>query len=243
MSGRRRTRTQRLPKLGRGRGRQPRTLRTRLVVSAVALIAVVCAVIGTVTTIALSTHLNKQLNSQVEVASRASGGPMKPGGRDIGEPPPDGPFGFVTKGGTEENTVVAQVNTSGGITNAAVAKEQTSDSEGFQGMSAVTLGVEKVAALADVSKTGIHTVEIPGLGEYRVKYVEGNRGNFYVALPTDSVTSTLNTLIVVELSVTGAGLIAAGIAAPSSSGSPCGRCARSPPPRPGSPSCPCTPVK
>ncbi|WP_327728856.1 HAMP domain-containing histidine kinase [Streptomyces sp. NBC_00487] len=214
MSGRRRTRTQRQLKLRRGRGRQPRTLRTRLVVSVVALVAVVCAVIGTVTTVALSERLNDQLNDQVtEVAMRASGGPLKPeGAGDDNRPPPDGPFGFVTKGGTEENTVVAQVSTSGGITKAVVAKEKTSDSEGFEGMTAVALSAEKVAALADVSKTGTHTVEITGLGEYRVQYVEGNRGNFYVALPTDSVTKTLNTLIAVELSVTGAGLVAAGIA-------------------------------
>ncbi|ULR51785.1 sensor histidine kinase [Streptomyces deccanensis] len=213
MSGRRRTRTQRQPRPGLRRG-QPRTLRTRLVVSVVALVAVVCAVIGTVTTVVLSERLNDQLNDQVtEVAMRASGGPLKPeGAGDDDRPLPGGPFGFVTKGGTEENTVVAQVSTSGGITKAVVAKEKTSDSEVFEGMSAVALSAEKVAALADVSKTGTHTVDIPGLGEYRVQYVEGNRGNFYVALPTDSVTKTRNALIVVELSVTGAGLVAAAIA-------------------------------
>ncbi|UUU23360.1 sensor histidine kinase [Streptomyces sp. DSM 40750] len=210
MSGRRRTRAQRQPRPRRG---QPRTLRTRLVVSAVALIAVVCAVIGTVTTIALSSHLNDQLNDQVqEVAMRASGGPQKPEGAGGDKPPPDGPFGFVTRGGTEEKTIVAQVSTSGGITDAVIAKEQTSDSEGFEGMTTGELSAEQVAVLADVSKTGTHTVEIPGFGEYRVKYIEGNRGNFYVALPTETVTNTLNTLIAVELSVTGAGLVAAGIA-------------------------------
>ncbi|GAA3809059.1 hypothetical protein GCM10022206_54400 [Streptomyces chiangmaiensis] len=67
MSTRRRPRTQK-------RGRQPRTLRTRLVVSAVALIAVVCAVIGTVTTIALSRHLDHQKNAQVIVAGRRAAG-------------------------------------------------------------------------------------------------------------------------------------------------------------------------
>ncbi|UUU32711.1 HAMP domain-containing histidine kinase [Streptomyces sp. CA-210063] len=210
MSGRRRTRTQKQPKLRRGR--QPRTLRTRLVVSVVALVAVVCAVIGTVTTVALSERLNDQLNDQVtEVAMRASGGPKKFGGGG-GQPPPDGPYGFINKGGTEENTVVAQVSSAGGITDAVVAKEKTSDSEGFEGMVTNALDDEQMTALGKVSKTGVHTVEIPGLGEYRVTYIEGNRGNFYVALPTQTVTDTLNTLIAVELSVTGAGLIAAGIA-------------------------------
>lgn len=57
---------------GRRRPR-PRTLRTRLVVASVALIAVVCAVIGTVTTVALRSHLYEQLDGQVrEVAARVS---------------------------------------------------------------------------------------------------------------------------------------------------------------------------
>ncbi|MFM9551534.1 sensor histidine kinase [Streptomyces caniscabiei] len=218
MSGRRRTRTQRRPRprptqwLRRG---QPRTLRTRLVVSAVALIAVVCAVIGTVTTVALREHLNKQLNAQVEeVAKRAAGPPdgKFPVGRGNDDLPPDGPFGFVTKGGTEEYTVVAQVGTDGGVTAAVVAKAKTSDSDVFQGMTTVALGAEQEAALGSVSKTGISTVDLPDLGEYRVTYVEGSKGNFYVALPTETVTKTLSTLIAVELSVTGAGLVAAGIA-------------------------------
>lgn len=69
---------------GRRRPR-PRTLRTRLVVASVALIAVVCAVIGTVTTVALRSHLYEQLDGQVrEVAARVSGfGPP-------GEPGPGG---------------------------------------------------------------------------------------------------------------------------------------------------------
>jgi two-component system OmpR family sensor kinase len=198
---------------GRGRGRQPRTLRTRLVVSAVALIAVVCAVIGTVTTIALSEHLNDQLNSQVEeVAKRAAGPPDGKVPRGGGNIPPGDPFWFVTKGGTEAYTVVAQVGTDGGITDAVVAKEQTSDSDVFEGMITDALSEEQEAALGSVSKTGISTVDLPGLGEYRVTYVEGSKGDFYVALPTKYVTSTLSTLIAVELSVTAAGLIAAGIA-------------------------------
>ncbi|MDG5807551.1 HAMP domain-containing sensor histidine kinase [Streptomyces ossamyceticus] len=216
MRGRRRTRTRWWSRLGPGRGkRQPRTLRTRLVVSAVALIAVVCAVIGTVTTIALGRHLDDQLNNQVkEIAERASRGPVRPGGDVMGGGlPPDGPDGFVTRGGTAANTVIAQVSsTGGGITDAVVAKEKNSDSEGFEGMTPKALDDAQTAALAKVPRTGTHDVDLPGLGEYRVKYIEGNRGNFYVALPTQYVTETLNTLVIVELSVTGAGLVAAGIA-------------------------------
>ncbi|MDX2633337.1 two-component sensor histidine kinase, partial [Streptomyces scabiei] len=79
MSGRRRTRTRSWPRLRRGRGRQPRTLRTRLVVSAVALIAVVASVIGTVTTFALSEHLYDQLAANVQDIAKRTDGPRGPG--------------------------------------------------------------------------------------------------------------------------------------------------------------------
>ena len=74
MSGRRRPRAQ------KKRAGKPRTLRTRLVVASVTLIAVVCAVIGTVTTLALRSHLYDQLDGRLgEVSARASGG--------FGQPP------------------------------------------------------------------------------------------------------------------------------------------------------------
>src|SRR3954468_22484797 len=73
MSGRRRPRGQQRA----GRAGKPRTLRTRLVVASVTLIAVVCAVIGTVTTLALRSHLYDQLDGKVqETAMRAAGRPV-----------------------------------------------------------------------------------------------------------------------------------------------------------------------
>ena len=56
----------------------------------------------------------------------------------------------------------------------------------------------------DVPQDGkTHTVELPGLGEYRVQYQTGDKGDYYVGMPTKAVTNTLNTLILVEVSVTG----------------------------------------
>ncbi|WP_369260534.1 ATP-binding protein [Streptomyces sp. R35] len=220
MSGRRRPRTQ------KRRARQPRTLRTRLVVSAVALIAVVCAVIGTVTTIALGQHLDQQLNSQVtEAAKRAGGPPGNPGkGNGLPMDPNSDPsattssvsssedrLDFFVSQGTQKDTIAAAVDNDGGVTQAVIAKESTTSGV-FERMKGVKLNEAQKAALGSVSKTGIHTIDIPGLGEYRVTYVHGGKGNFYVALPTASVTNTINTLIIVEVSVTAAGLIAAGIA-------------------------------
>ncbi|MEU9140432.1 HAMP domain-containing sensor histidine kinase [Streptomyces sp. NPDC048404] len=228
MSGRRRPRAQK-----RG-ARQPRTLRTRLVVSAVALIAVVCAMIGTVTTIALDQHLYKQLETQVTDAGRRLSGPpgdvrgANPGdgsqtpGKPNGDGLPASALGasgedrlknFVTMGGTQTKTIAAELGTDGGVDEAVVAAEQSSSTVGFQRMKPVALNAAQKAALASVSKDGDpHSTDIPGLGEYYVMYVTGGHGSFYVALPSASVTNTINTLILVEASITGAGLVAAGIA-------------------------------
>ncbi|MGW0967782.1 sensor histidine kinase [Streptomyces sp. NPDC002516] len=229
MSGRRRPRTQ------KRRARQPRTLRSRLVVSAVALIAVVCAMIGTVTTIALRQHLYTQLDSQVTDAARRLSGPpgnlrgASPGdgGQAPGNPNGGGSTGsagglsgdedrltsFVTMGPTPTKTIAAEVGTDGRVGEAVVAAEKNSSSDGFRGMKGVPLTDAQKAALATVSTDGrAHSVEIPGLGEYRVKYLTGGHGSFYVAMPTAAVTNTVNTLILVEASITGAGLVAASIA-------------------------------
>ncbi|MGW1256059.1 HAMP domain-containing sensor histidine kinase [Streptomyces sp. NPDC002513] len=228
MNRRRRPRTQ-------GRVRQPRTLRTRLVVSAVTLIAVVCAVIGTVTTIALSQHLNQQKNAQVTEAGRRAAGPPRgipgagPPGPVGGSEPPSGTASLpnspgqaqstddkldfiVTKGGTQPGTVAAVVDTSGRIVEAAVAKSNNGSDGGFRGMVPSRLSAAQAAALAAVPKKGMHSVDIPDLGGYRVMYVEGTHGNYYIGLPTSDVTDNIDTLIVVEVSVTAAGLVAAGIA-------------------------------
>ncbi|MGW0706455.1 sensor histidine kinase [Streptomyces sp. NPDC002643] len=229
MSGRRRTRTQRQPQLKLRRGkRQPRTLRTRLVVSAVALIAVVCAVIGTVTTVALRSHLYEQLDDSVsEVLGRAAGkGPndappatAKPGEGQPGEEDPNkkvtGPpdlEDFVTRGPQQMIGTIAAKVENGTAAEGMVGKKSTSDN-GVTGATAYALDKTQLAEINDVPRDDkAHTITITGLGEYRVEYRSGDNGDYYVALPTTDVTNTLNTLIVVELSVTGAGLIAAGIA-------------------------------
>lgn len=206
MSGRRRTGPQRRR---RRRAGQPRTLRTRLVVASVTLIAVVCAVIGTVTTLALRSHLYEQLDGQVAEAGKRLSGPVKPGGMsDSGLT--DRLTGFV-KGPTQRQTIAADVGPDGTVTRAVIAKQAPDDGP-FQRNVAVALSDEQKAALNKVPTTGTHTVVIPGLGEYLARYVTGAEGTYYVALPTETVGNTINTLILVEISVTAAGLVAAAIA-------------------------------
>ncbi|MFD7702270.1 sensor histidine kinase [Streptomyces caelestis] len=203
MSGRRRPRPKR-------RARTPRTLRTRLVVASVVLIAVVCAVIGTVTTVALRSHLYEQLDGQLrEVAMRAAGGPA--GDR----PRPDllnqeEPLDFVVKGPQGFGTIGAVVE-DGTVTEGIVSESRAEN--GFTTPEAADLSASQLAALAAVPQDRKpHTVDIPGLGKYRVTYESGRNGAFCTALPTADVDNTINTLILVEISVTAAGLIAASLA-------------------------------
>ncbi|MFC8100713.1 ATP-binding protein [Streptomyces sp. NPDC057363] len=199
---------------GRRRPR-PRTLRTRLVVASVALIAVVCAVIGTVTTVALRSHLYDQLDGQLdEVVGRLSGlGP--PGGPKVGGGG-QGPQrmdldAFVTRGPQPRHTIVADVRD--GVVIDAKYGQDSDESTDLSGMTAVPLSAEQRAALATVPQDGgAHTTEIPGLGDYRVEYRAGADGSYYAAVPTSGVTGTINTLVLVEASVTAAGLIAASLA-------------------------------
>ncbi|MFI9170473.1 ATP-binding protein [Streptomyces lincolnensis] len=209
MSGRRRPRAQKRPG-------KPRTLRARLVVASVVLIAVVCAVIGTVTTLALRSHLYEQLDGQLhEVAMRVSGNFKPPGAPDDADAPgqqqqskPLTLDNFVERGPQPIGTIAAKV-TEGTVTEGRVGKKSDDTFE----TDAVKLNAAQLKALGQVPKDkNFHTVEIPGLGDYRVTYESGPNGAYYAAIPTADTDSTVNTLVIVELSVTAAGLGAAVIA-------------------------------
>ncbi|MER7176499.1 sensor histidine kinase [Streptomyces mesophilus] len=187
--------------------RPPRSLRTRLVVSAVALIAVVCAVIGTVTAVALRSYLYEQLDTQLSELARRAGGPPQ------GEHPvnaPTDPLTFLTLPGQDFGTIGATVQ-DGRVQRAAISA-QSSDSQGRAEVTDLT--ADQTAALDGVSKDGgPHTVSLPGLGDYRVAYTSGGEhGDLLVGMSTSSVDDTISTLVVVELCVAGAGLVAATIA-------------------------------
>ncbi|MGW1001351.1 ATP-binding protein [Streptomyces sp. NPDC002520] len=224
MSGRRRPSPQRQRRLG-----QPRALRTRLVVASVVLIAVVCAVIGTVTTLALRTHLYDQLDNKVgEIAMRATGGghPQNPGGTALGAPAEPDPLAqsadtpgeriarLLTIGPTQPSTVAAYVR-GGSVVSSGKAVQVNDSYNRFRRMDTVPLSAAQQRALAQVSKDGrAHTVELPGLGDYRVRYKQNPEGGdaYYVALPTKDVDDNIDTLVLVEVCVTVAGLLAASLA-------------------------------
>ncbi|GHE03626.1 two-component sensor histidine kinase [Streptomyces alanosinicus] len=193
------------------------------------LIAVVCAVIGTVTTVALRSHLYDQLNGQlIEASARAAGGiGPAPGESKPGDTAPGLQSGrqgkrsfperetnlrdFVARGPQPGGTVAAKIE-NGVITDAEVGHKSKDDNNVPQ-MNAKSLTTDQIKALGSVPKDGtIHSAGIPGLGDYQVRYVDGNNGTYYVALPTAEVDDNINALILIEVSVTVAGLVAAGIA-------------------------------
>ncbi|MFI6350080.1 sensor histidine kinase [Streptomyces sp. NPDC050560] len=197
------------------RGRLPRvgrwSLRTRLVVSAVLLIAVVGSVIGVVTAVALHSYLQGGLDKRLEESVHRSFGPPPQRGRD------DGPsLDFVALPGQPLDTVGALVD-HGTISSGA----RNTDSSSRQPAGHLTaLTGAQLAALRAVPRDGHpHTATLPGLGDYRVE--AGARADatgagagdpaVVVGLPLHGVQDTVGTLVLVEASVTAAGLVAAGL--------------------------------
>lgn len=191
----------------------PWSLRTRLVVSAVALIAVVCAVIGTVTTIAFRSYLFDQADTRLqEVANRAAGPPHSAPGLPPGGGFETAPLGFIIGPGAPLGTVGARV-VDGELASGGVSVPPEDGVYG-QRYRQTELSAAQSAALAAVPRDGDpHTLALPGgLGDYRVRYATGRNGDYLIGIPLSEVQDALSTLIVVELSVTGAGLVAASLA-------------------------------
>ncbi|MFI0895197.1 ATP-binding protein [Streptomyces sp. NPDC020983] len=233
-------------------------MRRRLVASCVALVAVVCTVIGAVTIFALHDFLYGQLDGKVrDLAMRASGPHGGPGGplpgangadgtnattgtnsthdttgtnsthgvngantpradRDAGAPE-NVRLGFLIGGGQPRETVGAIVTSSGTVAQAQVSATNAADTSGSSGgaLVAAPLTGTQAAAFADVPRDGHpHTLDIPGLGGYRVESARpGTDGStVLVGLSTEGTEDTLSTLVWVEVSVSAAGLVAAGLA-------------------------------
>ncbi|MGW2177974.1 ATP-binding protein [Streptomyces sp. NPDC001732] len=195
----------------------PWTLRTRLVVSAVTLIAVVAAVIGSVTTIAYRSYmygkLDDQLNAIAVRAAKPPGGGLPMPGGDV--PRIHDPLAFVDARGLPVGAFGAVV-TDGTVTASRVVVESaTAPGPGAEDGGRPMTGTQRnaLAAAGVTAGDGARSVDLPGLGANRVRAVTDPDGTILlVGLPAAEVGSALTTLILVEVCVTGAGLIAAGIA-------------------------------
>ncbi|MGW2278282.1 HAMP domain-containing sensor histidine kinase [Streptomyces sp. NPDC001770] len=194
-------------------GGRPWTLRTRLVVSAVSLIAVVAAVIGSVTAIAFHSYMYGKLDDQLDsVAVRAGLGPGAGEPGPGGGPGGGGPLDFIGNGGQPIGTVGAVVAEDGTVLDSKVLADLGKDTM----PSSTPLTAAQSKALESSGAAGdsaTHDVELPGLGSYRVESASAKGGvTFLVGIPSEEVSNDITALILVEVCVTGAGLIAAGIA-------------------------------
>ncbi|MFD9775190.1 ATP-binding protein [[Kitasatospora] papulosa] len=198
---------------GRNTGR-PWTLRTRLVVYAVTLIAVVAAVIGSVTAIAFHEYMYGKLDGQLHDISRmAESRPPGSGKITPGVPEKREPLDFIGMGGGQPFNTFGAVVTDGSLTGSKVVKR--AGSPGAQQTTEALTGAQTAVldAAGVIAGGEPRDVELPGLGGYRVEAVPySGTTTVLVGIPTAEVDKAVNTLIIVEVCVTGAGLIAAGIA-------------------------------
>jgi two-component system OmpR family sensor kinase len=198
------------------------------------MIAVVCAVIGAVTTISLRSYLNRQLDAQVAAVAQRAAGPLK--GASLPAGPAPGTLGSTDNSGSGDNTGSTDSSISGGelsylatpglnpgvigahldadhqVTSAGIAVQSTPGAS----MQVQQFSAAQQAVFASVPlDTGMHTVTVPGYGDYRVTLVHTpgtSTGYTVIGLSTTDVDDTISTYMTIEALVAAAGLVAAGLA-------------------------------
>ncbi|MGD9957886.1 sensor histidine kinase [Nocardioides sp.] len=176
-----------------------KSLTSRLVVTAVLLVAVVTLLIGAATTIAMRANLTDRLDRDIQAAmKRFTDGP---GGAY--QPPPgdddrDGDDGFTNR--QQPGTLSARVaspNDGGAVIT----------SDGYK-----PLSTQALAELAAVPTDGrIREVDLPGVGEYRVAAQVTNAGTVITGLPTSTVDDTISSMIWAEALLGLLGVAVAGL--------------------------------
>ncbi|MGZ5363683.1 MAG: sensor histidine kinase [Mycobacterium sp.] len=199
---------------GLTRLRSPRTwsLRTRLLVSQILLLALVCAGIGVGTMIALQHFLTNQLDAAVAETSRRSAGLF-----EFGLPPPPPP-GFGIPPGVPHQMIIRDDLRPGPIflnapgqaarTVGAVVSRGTTVDAGVITADGTQSEISSAAAqqLAHIEPhQAPRTVELDGLGRYRVVAMRahGPGETIVTGLPTSDVDDTLLTVAII-FSVVGA---------------------------------------
>jgi two-component system OmpR family sensor kinase len=162
-----------------------RSLTARLVLTAVALVAVVSAIVGTATTLALRGKLLDQLDGNVVSAIQRYAGPG-PGGRTGAQAP---------------GTLFAFIGTNPSV--AFVVGDQRQE---------VALPDDVMGVLDDVPVDGDgHTVNVHDHGEYRVVALSLDGGGTFVGgLPTKDIDDTLQSLVWTEVLLSLLAVLAAG---------------------------------
>ena len=170
-----------------------------------ALVALVSLLIGTATALAMRSYLTDRLDTQVAASlDRALHG--RPGDAP-GEPDGDGDFDGHRDGrglGTEVGTVTAVYPDGGEPAGTHISAGTAGDA--FRS----SLSDTALEALADVPADGeAHSVDLPGLGHYRVMAEDLVGGSVASGLPAADVDDTLATLVALEALLGLLGVLAA----------------------------------
>jgi two-component system, OmpR family, sensor kinase len=192
----------------RGRRRTRWTLRRRLVVVLIALLAAVAGAMGVVSTLALRGSLVGQLDSQLLAASgRAAGAPDQPGGST-----PTAPAGGLATGGIPPGLSVP--GQGAGTINLFVRDGTTRSGYIDQAGSFRELTHAQVVALESLPTDGRpHTAHLTGLGDYRVLATTTTSGDVVVTgLSTAEATATVRDYVGVEAAIAALGIVLALVA-------------------------------
>ncbi|WP_299051366.1 HAMP domain-containing sensor histidine kinase [uncultured Nocardioides sp.] len=182
--------------------RRPVSLTARLVLTVVALTVVVTVVAGGVTSVAVGRFLHDRLDNEVRAAlDRVTSGPD---GDRFGTPS-DGSDPDLGGDADADDLGPPPGQSVGTLT--AVLPTTASDREGTVLLQTdpgpateVPLSEADLAALADVPDDGgLHDVDLPDLGEYRVAADDLDSETFATGLPTEPVHEVVRTMVLWEL--------------------------------------------
>jgi two-component system OmpR family sensor kinase len=169
-----------------------RSLSVRVAAAMVVLVAVMSLVIGALTTAAIGSYLTRQLDGKVEATQGRAINALTKG--DMNGPPAD-----AAPHGQDAGTVtlyVAPSSASGFVITADGTLTGLSD--------------QAVGVLDDVTAGQNSTVDLPGLGEYRVHASSVDGVTVITGLPTKDIQNTINSLIGWEVLFGGIGVLTAG---------------------------------
>ena len=180
-----------------------RTLTTRLVLVAVALVAIVTLAVSGATVLAMRSYLTDQLDDRVDAIARSLDGPGDSPGSGPGQSSQGGPTGPGGGFGNQEpDTLVVFTGLGRGFVSGTGFEDNTE------------LTTDQVSSVTSVRGSSAQTVSIPGIGSYRVRAATmrfrdpGSRTTteqtVVVGLPTEDLDDTVLRLITL------AGLLAAG---------------------------------